>query len=538
MYPKNEKKTMQIHNNTLIAECSSYDFKEMLERNKVKSWLKSVSAFANTDGGSLFYGVNDDGVIVGWDNPQADADFISEMIKARLDPVPEVQLIPIEHEGLNLLEVRVKAGTLTPYYYYQDGTRTVYTRVGNESVECNSQQLLSLVLKGTHMTWDSLPTQIDANKHSFVILANTFREQTHQEWNDKYLESFGLVTSDGKLTNAGLLFVDNCTVFQSRIFCTRWTGLYKDDAISSVEHRANLVLLLKYGMDFIKNYTMSGWVKMPNYRLNLPDYSDRAIFEGLVNHLIHRDYTVMGGEVHIDIYDDRVELVSPGAMLDGTQFQDRDIYKVPSMRRNPVIADMFTQLDYMEKRGSGLRKMRELTEKLPNFLPGKEPQYQTEAISFYTTFYNLNWGENGRIPVEEVANRVNSTLEKYPVNEESSVKKFGVNANKFGENEESSVKTFGDLQKSSEKRFGDNSKSSERKFGESVDKPKNIGKTAQKIIDFVISDPSISAEAMAYKIGISSRAVEKQIAKLRSMGILSREGADFGGYWRILIKPE
>ena len=298
---------MQIHNNILIAECSAYDFKEMVERRKVKSWLKSVSAFANTDGGSLFYGVNDDGVIVGLENPQDDADFISETIKARLDPVPEIQLIPIEHESHTLLEVKVKAGMLTPYYYYQDGTRTAYTRVGNESVECNSQQLLSLVLKGTHMTWDSLPTQVDASKHSFIILANTFREQTHQEWNDKYLESFGLVTSDGKLTNAGLLFVDNCTVFQSRIFCTRWTGLYKDNAISSVEHRANLVLLLKYGMDFIKNYTMSGWVKMPNYRLNLPDYSDRAIFEGLVNHLNHRDYTVMGGEVHIDIYDDRVE---------------------------------------------------------------------------------------------------------------------------------------------------------------------------------------------------------------------------------------
>ena len=143
-YISNKKKTMQIHNNTLIAECSSYDFKEMLERKKVKSWLKSVSAFANTDGGSLFYGVNDDGVIVGLENPQADADFISEMIKARLDPVPEVQLIPIEHEGRTLLEVRVKAGTLTPYYYYQDGTRTAYTRVGNESVECNSQSLPTL----------------------------------------------------------------------------------------------------------------------------------------------------------------------------------------------------------------------------------------------------------------------------------------------------------------------------------------------------------------------------------------------------------
>ena len=493
---------MQIHNNTLIAECSSYDFKEMLERKKVKSWLKSVSAFANTDGGSLFYGVNDDGMIVGLENPQADADFISEMIKARLDPVPDVQLIPIEHEGRALLEVRVKAGTLTPYY----------TRVGNESVECNSQQLLSLVLKGTHMTWDSLPTQVDANKHSFVILANTFLEQTHQEWNDKYLESFGLVTSDGKLTNAGLLFVDNCTVFQSRIFCTRWTGLYKDDAISSVEHRANLVLLLKYGMDFIKNYTMSGWVKMPNYRLNLPDYSDRAIFEGLVNHLIHRDYTVMGGEVHIDIYDDRVELVSPGAMLDGTQIQDRDIYKVPSMRRNPVIADMFTQLDYMEKRGSGLRKMRELTEKLPNFLPGKEPQYQTEAISFYTTFYNLNWGENGRIPIEEVANRVNSSFEKYSIDEESSVKTFG-------DLQKSSVKTFGDLQNSSVKQ-------------------KRLGRTAQSILDLVISDGSISQDKMAEKIGVSKRAIEMQIANLKAKGLLVREGADHGGYWRIVINPK
>ena len=526
LHPYNNEKIMQIHDNRLIAECTSYDFKEMLERKKVESWLKSVSAFANTDGGSLFYGVNDEGEIVGLENVQADADFISEMIKVRLDPVPEVQLIPIEHEGRTLLEVKVKAGVLTPYYYYQDGTRMAYVRVGNESVECNSQQLLSLVLKGMHMTWDSLPTQVDANKHSFIILANTFREQTHQEWNDKYLESFGLVTSDGKLTNAGLLFVDNCTVFQSRIFCTRWTGLYKDDAISSVEHRANLVLLLKYGMDFIKNYTMSGWVKMPNYRLNLPDYSDRAIFEGLVNHLIHRDFTVMGGEVHIDIYDDRVELVSPGAMPDGTQIQDRDIYNVPSIRRNPVIADMFTQLDYMEKRGSGLRKMRELTEKLPNFLPGKEPLYKTEASSFFTTFYNLNWGENGRISVEEVADRVNSTLKKYPVNERASERKFGVN-------EKSSEKRFG----VNAERFGVNGKSSEKRFGvKGEDASKRVSRTGQKIIDLVISDPSITAEAMSAKIGVSKRAVEKNIKELRERGILVHKGSDKAGYWRIIVK--
>ena len=102
-----------------------------------------------------------------------------------------------------------------------------------------------------------------------------------------------------------------------------------------------------------------------------------------------------------------------------------------------------------------------------------------------------------------MANRVNSTLEKYLENEESSVEKFGGNS-------KSSVKTFGDTQESSEKGSEIIQKGSEKKFGDSKNKSKSIGKTAQKIIDFVISDPSMSAEAMAYKIGISSRAVEKQ----------------------------
>ena len=136
--------------------------------------------------------------------------------------------------------------------------------------------------------------------------------------------------------------------------------------------------------------------------------------------------------------------------------------------------------------------------KVKSWLKSVSAFANTEASSFFTTFYNLNWGKNERIPVEEV------------------VEKFGVNA----------------------KMFGVNDKSSETRFGEGTDAPKNTGKTAQKIIDFVISDSSMSAETMAYKIGISSRAVEKQIAKLRSMGILSREGADFGGYWRIVINPQ
>ena len=142
LHPYNNEKIMQIYDNRLIAECTSYDFKEMLERKKVKSWLKSVSAFANTDGGSLFYGVNDEGEIVGLENVQTDADFISEMIKARLDPVPEVLLIPIEHEGRALLEVKVSTA-------YTDRTRRARpTR--SESQGRSADTLLLLPRRNAH----------------------------------------------------------------------------------------------------------------------------------------------------------------------------------------------------------------------------------------------------------------------------------------------------------------------------------------------------------------------------------------------------
>ncbi len=192
-------------------------------------------------------------------------------------------------------------------------------------------------------------------------------------------------------------------------------------------------------------------------------------------------------------------MVSPGAMLDGTPIQDRDPYSVPSIRRNPVIADVFTQLNYMEKRGSGLRKMCELTQILPNFHVGKEPRYRTEAISFCTTFYNLNWSEKGRVSVENVASAVESSVERFGVNEESSVEKFDVNV----ENADSSQKT--------------------------------VGRTAQKILDYVVADPSITAENLAGKIGVSKRAIEKNIKNLRELGVLIREGSDKSGYWRVII---
>ena len=98
----------------LNVECSTYDFKESVEKKKTKSWLKSVSAFANTKGGSLFFGIDDSGDIIGLECAQADAEFISQEIKAHLDPIPDFELIPHKSEDKVVIEVKVPEGRQTP----------------------------------------------------------------------------------------------------------------------------------------------------------------------------------------------------------------------------------------------------------------------------------------------------------------------------------------------------------------------------------------------------------------------------------------
>lgn len=99
------------------------------------------------------------------------------------------------------------------------------------------------------------------------------------------------------------------------------------------------------------------WRKTANSREEMPEYVERSYHEALVNALAHRDYLVNGSEVHIDIYDDRMEIYSPGGMPDGSMIQDRDPLTVASTRRNPILADVFNRLGYMGRKGSGFGKI-------------------------------------------------------------------------------------------------------------------------------------------------------------------------------------
>ncbi|MDU5807451.1 MAG: ATP-binding protein [Peptoniphilus harei] len=133
------------------------------------------------------------------------------------------------------------------------------------------------------------------------------------------------------------------------------------------------------------------WKKGPVYRIEYPEYPERAVQEALVNALIHRDYSVVGSEVHVDIYDNRLEIYSPGGMYDGTFVQDLNPLNVSSTRRNPIIADVFARMDLMERRGSGLRKIIEAYEAEENYKKELKPEFKSTESSFTTILKNLNY---------------------------------------------------------------------------------------------------------------------------------------------------
>ena len=384
--------------NNLISECTAYDYKSMLEEKKPKSWLKSISAFANGQGGSLFFGIDDNGEIIGLDDIQHISQVISTRIRDLMDPLPDIELIPLEVEGKEILQVKVSSGHYTPYYYIGDGQHLAFIRVGDESLPATAEQMVRLVLKGSNKTYDSLLTDYKADENTFIILANTFKSRTNQEWDKKFLLSFGLVANTGVLTNAGALFADDCPLWQSRLYCTRWDGKDKSDAINDAEFTGNILLLLREAMNFVKSNTKKGWEKLPDGRKNKPEYAERAVLEAMVNHFIHRDYTVMGGEVHLDIYDDRLTVTSPGGMYNGSFIQDLDIADVSSERRNPILANVMAQLDYMEKRGSGLTRICNETQALDGYKDELKPAFKSTPTQFQTIIYattnTTNVGEN------------------------------------------------------------------------------------------------------------------------------------------------
>jgi len=303
----------------------------------------------------------------------------------------------------------------------------------------------------------------------------TFKRITKKTVTQSDYVSFGMCKPDGYLTYAGLMFSDECPLLQSRVFCTRWNGLTKgslgDDAIDDKEFEDDIISQLTKSHDFVKMNSKVRWRKVSDHRVNKPDYADRAVFEALANALMHRNYDVIGSEIHVDMYDDRLEIYSPGGMPDGTLIQEREIDKVPSTRRNPIIAEMFQRLDYVERRGSGLRKIRTETSYLYGYTEEHAPEFHSTPTAFHVILKNMNYNKN-----EESYYDNNNVVIDVAIKNE----------------------------------------------------PRLL-----KILELLKEDALITAKELSFKIQVAERTVQRDLETLKSANIIMRVGSNRYGRWII-----
>ena len=292
-------------------------------------------------------------------------------------------------DNKTLLILDVQAGNETPYYYEDHGALLTFMRIGNESVPVTPAKLKELVMKGSNKSYDSLPSSYSFNNLAFTKLKSVYKQRTTNTFEDTDYESFGIIDLNDNLTNAGALLADESPVRHSRVFCTRWNGL---DAIDDEEYSGSLITLLQESLGFVRRNSKKAWRKTGDGRIEYPEYPETAVLEGIVNAIIHRDYLEIGSEVHIDMFDDRLEIYSPGGMFDGSRVQDLDLMNVPSKRRNPVLADIFNRLKYMDRRGSGFKKILTDYKNQNNFKEELKPVFYSGFGSFTLTLFNLNYG--------------------------------------------------------------------------------------------------------------------------------------------------
>lgn len=193
----------------------------------------------------------------------------------------------------------------------------------------------------------------------------------------------------------------------------------------------------------------------------------------------------MGSEIHIDMYDNRIEMYSPGGMMDGRLIQLLNPLTVPSKRRNPLLADFFSRLGLMERRGSGMKKIigsYMKFEHLPNY---HIPEFQSNASEFHVTLWNLNYGSDSvTIDEKEFLKKATGTG-----------KEFLKENNKFR---------------------------------------KEFLKAQRMIYKMISVNPEITIAEMAVNIGISDRQVRKYIKRMTDLKFIVREGGRKNGIWKII----
>ena len=168
-----------------------------------------------------------------------------------------------------------------------------------------------------------------------------------------------VVNQDGRITEGLNMFSDLYNSDDTLVSCRLWNGFNKgvDEIIDKKEFKGCLCNVYENTIDFIERNSKSGFIKLKDRtRLDTHSYPQIALREAIVNALAHRDYSIYGTQVDVDIYKDRIEISSPGSWLLDKDPNSYEFTSIPSIRRNRIICNCFSTMGLMEKKQKWLKE--------------------------------------------------------------------------------------------------------------------------------------------------------------------------------------
>ena len=313
----------------------------------------TMLAFLNTDGGTLYIGISDNGAIYGVDgNIDEESRSIVNSFRDSVTPDPSgyFKVEPEMRDGKHIIVVTVERGSAIPYCYAKYGLvpQGVYVRVGSNTVMATREHIRQMIKdNGTGQFIAEL--SID-QKLTFEYADKVFAERD-VKFGKEQKQSLGLIRPDGRYTNLALILSDQCPyTTKAAIF----EGVTKEKFKDRKEFIGSIFKQIEEVHSYLHVFNRTRSTIEGVYRVDHPDYPPVAIRESYINALIHRDYYIEGS-VLVSMFDDRLEFMSLGGTMPGIT-HDLMLMGV-SVTRNEKLAQVFYRLNIIEAFGTGIPRV-------------------------------------------------------------------------------------------------------------------------------------------------------------------------------------
>jgi len=346
------------------------EFKEALDP---KSLARELAAFANSEGGRVLLGVKDNAQVKGI---KIDNKMKSEIqdVARNCDPPIQISLESFK----NILVINVEEGKNKPYRC----SAGFFLRQGTNSQKLSTQEIRDFFDKEGKILFDERESPVKGFCKDLV--AAYLKMAGIDASPDKAtLINLGALSRKGFLNNSGVLFFTKApkkVVVNAYITCARYKGTEKVNVIDRKDFEGDLISQVRQALEFVKRNTRLEYKIKGLYRHEIPEYPAEAVREAVLNAVMHRDYNEKGANVQIDIFDDRLTVTNIGGLIKPLT---KEKLGTLAVRRNPLIADLFHRIHFVEKMGSGIKRIREECRKHGNV------RFEVETNGYFVAKFKL-----------------------------------------------------------------------------------------------------------------------------------------------------